>query len=110
KVLRDALFISEFGALALPYAYVAVALGSAAFVWLGAGIGGRFPRVDPIHFNQLLAILIGTGLAFTYPIARHWTAAALYVWTGSQVLLLLSHFWVLALDVWDSRKARSEER
>ncbi|HET9328294.1 MAG TPA: HEAT repeat domain-containing protein [Candidatus Eisenbacteria bacterium] len=107
KVLRDALFIVEFGALALPYAYVAVAVGSAAFVWLESEIVRRYTRVDPMHFNQLLAILIGTGLAFAYPLARHWTAAALYVWTGSQVLLLLSHFWVLALDVWDSRKARS---
>jgi len=107
KVLRDALFISEFGALALPYAYVAVAIGSAIFVWLETAISRRFTRLDPMHFNQMLAILIGTGLAFAYPFVRHWTAAALYVWTGSQVLLLLSHFWVLALDVWDSRKARN---
>lgn len=107
KVLRDALFIAEFGALALPYAYVAVAIASAAFVWLEGAIVRRYARLDPMHFNQMLAILIGTGLAFAYPSARHWTAAALYIWTGSQVLLLLSHFWVLALDVWDSRKARS---
>ena len=92
KVLRDALFISEFGALALPYAYIAVALGSVAFVWLEATVARRYARIDPMHFNQMLAILIGTGLAFAYPFVRHWTAAALYVWSGSQVLLLLSHF------------------
>jgi ATP/ADP translocase/HEAT repeat protein len=106
KVLRDALFLREFGALALPYAYVGVALASAGFVWLDAAIQRRFTRLDPMHFNQLLAIAIGAALAMAYPHARHWAAAALYLWTGSQILLVLSHFWVLALDVWDSRRAR----
>ena len=34
KARRDALFLAEYGALALPYAYIGVALASAGFVWL----------------------------------------------------------------------------
>src|SRR5207244_3534989 len=34
KVLRDALFLSEYGAFSLPYAYIAVAVASVGFVWL----------------------------------------------------------------------------
>src|SRR6185295_396543 len=30
-----------------------------------------------------------------------------FVWAGSQAMMLLPHFWGLALDVWDSRRARS---
>ena len=106
KVLRDALFLSEYGALALPYAYIAVALVSGGFVWLEGAIARRFTRLDPMRFNQVLAMAIGATLSFAYTHYRHWTAAALYLWTGSQAMLLLSHFWVLALDVWDSRRAR----
>src|SRR5439155_12841316 len=36
----------------------------------------------------------------------HRTAVLFYVWTGSQAMMLLPHFWVMALDVWDSRRAR----
>src|SRR5262245_21466141 len=56
KVLRDALFLSEFGAMALPYAYVGVALASAGFVWVEGRAARRFPRTGATRFSQLAAI------------------------------------------------------
>ncbi|MGE5179895.1 MAG: Npt1/Npt2 family nucleotide transporter [Bacteroidota bacterium] len=106
KVVRDALFIGNFGALALPYAYVGVALASALFVWAEGRLSRRFPRLDLTRFNQILAIAIGIAAAIAYPLARTWTTALFYLWTGSQAMLLIPHFWVLALDVWDSHRAR----
>src|SRR5436853_5952111 len=106
KVQRDSIFLSEFGALALPYAYVAVALASVLFVWMEGRAARRFTRVGAMRLNQYVAILFSLAAAIVFPLQRHWTAGAFYLWTGSQAMILLPHFWVLALDVWDSRRAR----
>ena len=106
KVLRDALFLAEFGPLALPYAYVAVALATAALVWAEARRAKLFSGAGAARFNQYVAIACSTAAALAYPHAHRWTTALFYVWTGSQAMMLLPHFWVLALDLWDSRRAR----
>jgi ATP/ADP translocase/HEAT repeat protein len=106
KVVRDALFLSEYGGYALPFAYLGVAFASAGFMWLESRIERRWTRGGAAHLNQYLAIAIGVMMTFAYHYDRHLTAAAFYLWTGSQAMLLLSYFWVLALDVWDSRRAR----
>ena len=54
KVLRDALFLTEFEGLALPYAYIGVALASAGFVWLETRVQRRYTRVSASHFSQAL--------------------------------------------------------
>jgi ATP/ADP translocase/HEAT repeat protein len=106
KVIRDALFLSEFGALALPYGYIGVALAASGFVWLESRVALRFKRVGATRFHQYAAIGFSLVAAAVYPLARHWTTAVFYVWAGSQAMMLLPHFWSLALDVWDSRRAR----
>ena len=107
KVQRDAIFLAEFGALALPYAYIGVAICSVLFVWLEARFARRFTRVGATRLNQYFAIAFSLTAAAVFPLQKHWTAGAFYLWTGSQAMILLPHFWVLALDVWDSRRARS---
>jgi ATP/ADP translocase len=106
KVLRDALFLAEFGALALPYAYIGVALAAVGFVWLESLVARRFTNVGATRFNQYAAIGFSVVAAAVLPHARHWTIVGFYIWTGSQAMMLLPHFWALALDVWDSRRAR----
>lgn len=106
KVLRDALFLAEFGALALPYAYLAVAVASVGFVWVESLVARRYQRMGAARFNQYLAIGCSIAAALVFPHARRLTTALFYVWTGSQAMMLLPHFWGLALDVWDSRRAR----
>jgi ATP/ADP translocase len=56
KIVRDALFLGEFGAYALPYGYIAVALASALFVWLEGRLVRRFTRVGAANFHQYAAI------------------------------------------------------
>ena len=106
KVLRDALFIGEFGALSLPYAYIAVALTTAAYVFLESRVAQRFPRVGARRFTQYAAIACSLAAAIALPRARHLTSGLFYLWTSSQAMMLLPHFWALALDVWNSRRAR----
>jgi ATP/ADP translocase/HEAT repeat protein len=106
KVLRDALFLAEFGALALPYAYIGVAIASVGFVWIEGFVARRTTRVRASQFSQYLAMACSIAAAVLYPLDHRITTAAFYVWTGSQAMMLLPHFWTLALDVWDSRRAR----
>jgi ATP/ADP translocase/HEAT repeat protein len=106
KVLRDALFIQEFGALSLPYAYIGVALASAGYVWLESRVARHLTRVGASRFNQTIAIGVSILAALALPRARHWTTGLFYLWTSSQAMMLLPLFWGLALDVWDSRRAR----
>ena len=106
KVLRDALFLAEFGALALPYAYLGVAVASVGFVWVESRVAGRFQRVGAGRFHLYLAITCSIAAALVFPHAPRVTTALFYVWTGSQAMMLLPHFWDLALDIWDSRRAR----
>jgi ATP/ADP translocase/HEAT repeat protein len=106
KVLRDTLFLQEFGALALPYAYIGVAVASAGYIWLESRVARRFAHVGASRFNQYAAIGFSVLAAVALPRARHWTAGLFYLWTGAQAMMLLPHFWGLALDVWNSRRAR----
>ena len=106
KVLRDALFLEEFGALALPYAYIGVAFASAGYVWLESRLARRLTHVGSSRFTQYTAIGCSIVASAALPHARHWTTALYYIWTGSQAMMLLPHFWGLALDVWNSRRAR----
>jgi ATP/ADP translocase len=106
KVLRDALFLAEYGALLLPYAYIGVALASMAYVTFESRLAGQFTRLGASRLSQYVAIASSLIAAIVYPYERHLTAAAFYLWTGSQAMMPLPHFWVLALDVWDSRRAR----
>lgn len=106
KVLRDALFLAEFGALALPYAYIGVAVAAVGFVWVESIVARRFALVGATRFNQYAAIAFSVIAVLMLPRARHWTIVGFYIWTGSQAMMILPHFWALALDVWDSRRAR----
>jgi AAA family ATP:ADP antiporter len=106
KVLRDALFLGQFGALALPYAYMAVALASAGLVAFESWWAKRVAGFGAARVNQYIAIACSVAAAIAYPHAPRWTTALFYVWTGSQAMMLLPHFWSLALDIWDSRRAR----
>ncbi|MEO5616318.1 MAG: hypothetical protein ABIS67_00960 [Candidatus Eisenbacteria bacterium] len=106
KVLRDAMFIAEYGAMSLPYAYIGVALASVGFVWLEGVLARRFTHAGAARLNQYAAIGFGALAAMLLPIAREWTVVWFYLWTGSQAMMLLPHYWGLALDVWDSRRAR----
>lgn len=106
KVLRDSLFIAEYGARALPYGYVAVALASVGLVRLEPFVVRYLPRVSVVTVSQLLAIACSVAAALVFPLERQWLPAAFYIWAGSQGIMLVAQFWMMALEVCDARRAR----
>ena len=107
KVLRDSLFITAFGARALPYGYLGVAVASVLFVWLDPFLVRLLKRSAAAFASQVFAIAASAAAALVHPHDSRWLAAAFYLWTGSQLMMLIPHFWLLAIDQWDSRRART---
>jgi AAA family ATP:ADP antiporter len=107
KVLRDAMFLSEFGATNLPWGYLAVALASIVIVAGESRLTGRLARSGATALGQTVAIACSLGFAAIYPVNHHFVAALFYVWTGSQLMMLLPYFWLLALELWDPRRAQA---
>ena len=107
KVLRDALFPPGIRRAVPPVCvHRRGAFASAGYVWLDDAVARRFTHVGSARFNQYTAIVLSMLAAAALPVDRHRTAALYYLWTGSQAMMLIPNFWALALDLWDSRRAR----
>ncbi len=106
KVLRDSLFLTEYGAQALPWGYVAVAAAAIGLIALESRLSRRWGSSQVHGVTQTLAIGLSAAAAILASSAPWWLPAVFYVWTGSLTLLLVSHFWIAALDAWDSQRAR----
>jgi AAA family ATP:ADP antiporter len=98
--------ISEMGADNLPYLQLAAGLLIGLLMQGYSGAAGRLPRRSVVPLTQgLLAallvlfwVLLGTGNA--------WVPTAFYIFGLVLGLLLISQFWTLANDLYDSRQAR----
>ena len=94
--------------MSLPYAHIGVALATVLFVWLESRLTRRLSDVasalrEPIRWRSPAE----SSPRSRYHPLHKLTVAAFYLWTGSQAMMLLPRFWVLALEVWDSRRARA---
>jgi len=107
KVVRDSMFLGEFGATNLPWGYLAVALASIGIVAAESRLTTRLARAGATALGQFVAIACSLAFAALYPVNRHLVAGLFYVWAGSQAMMLLSYFWLLALELWDSRRAQA---
>src|SRR5262245_4440855 len=106
KVLRDSMFVSAYGASALPWGYLAVAAASIALLAAESRAVRFLSNARGLQtLSQWLAIGICAATALLERQRPPWLPAAFYVWTGSQAMLLLSQFWITALDAWDSQRA-----
>jgi len=72
KVLRDALFLQEFGALKLPIAYVGVAVVSAAYVYFEGRLARRFSVLASSRFTQYSAV--GFSIPRAFRRLRRWAS------------------------------------
>ncbi len=107
KVLRDSMFLHEYGATALPWGYLGVALASIAIVAVDARVTARLARAGTAALGQTVALALSIAFAALYPFHKHLVAGLFYVWAGSQAMMLMSYFWLLALELWDSRRAQA---
>lgn len=108
KPTASAFFLSEFGAVGLPYIFLATALVAAVVSTLYS-IALRHYSLLKVSFVSLVvcfSILMGCALFMKLPPARPAVAAILYLWTAIFGVLAASQFWMMTSFVFDVRQAK----
>ena len=108
KPTASALFLSEYGAVGLPYMFLATAI-LAAVVSTGYSAALRrysLLRVSLVSLVICFLILLGCASFVRLPSARPTVAAILYLWTALFGVLAASQFWMMASFIFDVRQAK----
>ncbi|PPK84262.1 AAA family ATP:ADP antiporter [Neolewinella xylanilytica] len=108
KPTASAMFLSEYGAIGLPYIFLATAV-LAAVVSTGYSAALRrysLLRVSFVSLVVCLGILLVCSLFMRIPLARPTIAIVLYLWTAIFGVLAASQFWMMASFVFDVRQAK----
>jgi len=107
KPIRNALFLSEYGAYNLVYVYVAVpvvlTLLLRAFNRVAARSSARGVLTGSLVFLMLNVIAFWYGFTFH---RAPWLSAALYVWVNCYGVIAPVQAWTFANAVFDTRQAR----
>ncbi len=106
KTVRDALFLTEFGALNLPYVYVGIAIFVSFFVAVYLRLGRWLrPRVlvcwTLLFFLSNVVLfwwLVHLGLSWLYPVV--------YIWVGVFGVIAPMQVWMLASLFLTTRQAK----
>ncbi|MBB4077723.1 AAA family ATP:ADP antiporter [Lewinella aquimaris] len=108
KPTASALFLSEYGAVGLPYIFLGTA-GLAAVVSTGYSAALRrynLLQVSVVSLVVCLFILLACAAFMRLPPARPMVAVVLYLWTAIFGVLAASQFWMMASFVFDVRQAK----
>ena len=107
KSARDALFLSTFSPLQLPYVDIAVAV--LVSVWVSLYIrAGRYVSLRSILAGSL-ALFAGSCLVFWYLARYHnapWVLPVMYIWIGMFGVIAPAQVWTLANYVLTTREAK----
>jgi len=106
KTVRDALYISEYGALNLPYVYIAIAVLVGIFVSIYLRLAARIRQ--PVLLSLTLAFFLSNVVLFwwlsTYEL--RWLYAVIYIWAGIFGVIAPMQVWMLANFVLTTRQAK----
>ena len=106
KTVRDALYISEYGALNLPYVYIAIAVLVGIFVSIYLRLAARIRQ--PVLLSLTLAFFLVNVVAFWWlsTFEQRWLYAVIYIWAGIFGVIAPMQVWMLANFVLTTRQAK----
>jgi AAA family ATP:ADP antiporter len=106
KPLTRAQFINDLGADNLPWVLLAAGVLIAVIMQVFTRVVSRLPPklVIPVTQLGLVALLLGFWVLFQT--GQSWASIAFYFLGQIMGLLLISHFWTMANDVYDPRQAK----
>lgn len=106
RAVRDSLFLDQYGAINLPYAYLAIAVVISAVVSLYVRLAARLSQATLITATLLFFIL--NLILFWWAAPRGWEAlpALFYVWTSIYGIIVTAQVWTVAGMILDTRQAR----
>lgn len=106
KPVRDSLFLSERGALELPYVFVLTTAAVLPVAVLHARAGRRLPLGSLIGGVTVILVLNLLGLRYLVQFEAAWVYYLLYVWVSIYAVLITSQFWLLANAIFDAAEAK----
>jgi ATP/ADP translocase/HEAT repeat protein len=106
KAVRDALFISEFGALSLPFGTLGIAVVVGLFLSFYIRLARRLS--SPRLVVGTLGFFCGNVLLFWWlALGGHgWLYPVIYVWAGLFGVVATTQVWTLANDLFTTREAK----
>jgi ATP/ADP translocase/HEAT repeat protein len=106
RTIRDSLFLNHYGAMDLPYAYIAVAVIIGFVVSFYVRLASRLNQATLISLTLLF--FTGNGLVFWRLAYMQWSVlpAVFYIWCSIFGIIITSQVWTLAGKVLNTRQAR----
>src|SRR5262249_51901749 len=106
KPITRSKFITALGADDLPWVLLGAGILIGVFMQFYARAHSRFPKrwALPLSQSGLVALMVVFWLLFRTQAV--WVSVAFYVYGLILGILLISQFWTLANDLYDSRQAR----
>ncbi|MBI4510205.1 MAG: hypothetical protein HY698_11270 [Deltaproteobacteria bacterium] len=106
KAVRDAVFLSKFGATELAFLFIILAVTAGVL----SAVGTRVGQKHSIHVRILAthAVVAASLLVIWIALRKHvpGTAWVLYVWSAFFGLFVIANFWLLANQLYDARAAK----
>jgi AAA family ATP:ADP antiporter len=108
KPVRNSLFLTEFGAAQLPYAFILVALFAAIVSTVYAGFALKLRLNSLIYYTLLgsIACLFIFWLLLQLEFHAAWFIYAIYIWVAIFGVITTSQFWLLANYTFNAREAK----
>lgn len=106
KAIRNAYFISEFGALKLPYAMLGIAILTGVLVSLYIRLARRIPAARLTVYSL---VFFAANIAVFWWLAvrsEKWLYPILYVWSGIFGVVATAQVWTLANELFTVREAK----
>lgn len=106
KPVRNSLFLTEVGAVNLPYIYLGTALVTGILVFVDSRLSRRFHRTTVMSLT--LGFLLVNLLLFWWLLKQEgaWVSAVFYIWVAFFSTLAVAHFWSFANDYFNPREAK----
>lgn len=106
KPVRDSLFLSERGALELPYVFMLTTVAVLPVALVHGWAGRRLPLGSLIGSVTAILVVNLLGLRYLVQFEAAWVYYLLYVWVSIYAVLITSQFWLLANAVFDAAEAK----
>jgi ATP/ADP translocase len=106
KPIRNSLFISEFGAMKLPWVMMGIALLAGGFAAVYIRLAKRLPTPRLVFWSLLF--FASNVLLFWYLALEQlrWVNPLFYVWTGVFGVIAPMQVWTLTSEMFTTREAR----
>jgi len=106
RAVRDSLFLNQYGAMDLPYAYIGVAVIIGFVVSFYVRLASRLNHATLI--SATLLFFSGNVLILWWLAQMQWTAisAVFYIWCSIFGIIITAQVWTLAGMVLNARQAR----